>query len=171
MKSFLFISVIATFCGILLIPNSELRTVYAEIIDRVAAFVDDEPITLSELGERYEETKKVKPDIGRGQVLNTMVNRLLIKREAKKLKIKGRNEDEIINQYIDLKLRSYIRIKNEDIEQFYGENRKEFSEKTLAEVKDAIEKYLVEKEVNKRLKRLLHELKKKAYVKIQFKNE
>lgn len=54
------------------------------IKDRVVAFVDDNAITLSELEVMYSVTKKITPDTSKEDVLNTMVNRLLLLREAKK---------------------------------------------------------------------------------------
>ncbi len=50
--------------------------------DRVAAFVDEDSITASELQEQYMETLKMTPDITKEEVLNTMINRILILREA-----------------------------------------------------------------------------------------
>src|SRR3989304_5892407 len=56
------------------------------IKDRVVAFVDNTAITLSELDEVYTESLKHTPDITKEKVLNTLVNRLLLLREAKKLR-------------------------------------------------------------------------------------
>jgi len=66
-----------------------LPVVSAEVIDRVVAFVDDKAITLSELEEKYKAAVKLSPNIKKEDVLNTMINRVLLLREAKKLRIEG----------------------------------------------------------------------------------
>lgn len=139
----------------------------AELIDRVVAFVDDKAITMSELEENYRDTVKLKPDIKREEVLNTMINRMLLLREARKLRIEAATKDEILQEYIELKLKTFIKITEEDIREFYEKNRREFGRAEFDDVRDKIEDYLVEKEVNERLKRHIEELRSKAYIKIQ----
>ena len=139
----------------------------AELIDRVVAFVDDRAIILSELNENYKDTLKLKPDIKKEEVLNTMINRILLLREARKLRIEAPTKDEILREYIELKLKTFIKITEEDIREFYEKNRSEFGRAEFDDVRDKIEDYLVEKEVNERLKRHIEELRSKAYIKIQ----
>lgn len=140
----------------------------AELIDRVIAFVDDKAITLSELEENYKDAAKVKADIKREEVLNTMINRILLLREAQRLRIEAPTEDEPIHEYIELKLKTFIKITEDDIKDFYEKNKKEFGRVGLDDVRDRIENYLIEKEVNERLKKHIEELRSKAYIKIQF---
>ena len=139
----------------------------AELIDRVVAFVDDRAITLSELNENYKDTVKLKPDIKKEEVLNTMINRILLLREARKLRIEAPSQDDVIHEYIELKLKTFIKITEEDIREFYEKNRSEFGRAEFDDVRDKIEDYLVEKEVNERLKRHIEDLRSKAYIKIQ----
>jgi hypothetical protein len=134
--------------------------------DRVAAFVDDEAITSSELQEQYMETLKVTPDITKDEVLNTMINRILILREARKYRLERPSPDEVIKEYIDLKERAFIRVPETEIEKYYKENIGMFSGKEFDDVRDDIEQYLIEKELNVRLKKTLSELRKTAYIKI-----
>lgn len=134
--------------------------------DRVAAFVDDEAITNSELQEQYLETLKITPDITKDEVLNTMINRILIMREARKYRIERPSPDEVIKEYIDLKERAFIRVPETEIEKYYKENSGMFSGKEYDDVRDDIEQYLIEKELNVRLKETLRELRKTAYIKI-----
>lgn len=140
---------------------------HAELIDRVVAFVDDKAITLSELEENYRDSVKLKPEIMREEVLNTLINRTLLLREAKKLRIDAPSKDEIIHEYIELKLRTFIKITEEDIKDFYEKNTKEFGKTELDDVRDKIEDYLIEKEVNLRLKKHIEDLRSNAYIKIQ----
>lgn len=139
----------------------------AEVLsDWVVAFVDNEAITNSELQEQYRETLKITPDISKEEVLNTMINRILILREAKKYRIEGPSPDAVIKEYIDLKERAFIRVPETEIEKYFKENSGMFSGKKYEDVLDEIEQYLIEKELNARLKETLRKLRKTAYIKI-----
>jgi hypothetical protein len=143
----------------------------AAIFDRVVAFVGDQAITLSEFSEQYSKTLKVSPDVTETDVINTMINRLLLLKEARKYRIEAPTHDEIIREYIDFKVRAFIRVSESDVESFYKENVDQFHGKRYEEVRGEIEKYLTEKELNERLRETLKELRKKAYIKIQLEPE
>jgi len=143
----------------------------AEIFDRVVAFVNDQAITLSELQEQYDSAKKLTPDITQEGVLNTMINRLLLLSEAKKYSIEAPTKEEMLNEYIDLKVRAFITVSEKDIEMFYADNKDNFIGKDFEDVREEIEKYLTEKELNTRLKEALKELRKNAYIKIQLNSD
>lgn len=138
----------------------------SEIIDRVVAFVDDRAITMSELEDNYRDTVKLMPDIKKEEVLNTVINRILLLREAKKLRIEAASKDAIIQEYIELKLKTVIRITEEDMRDFYEKNKSEFGSIEFDDVRDKIEDYLIEKEVNEKLKKHIEDLRAKAYIKI-----
>ena len=157
-------------CAVLLAIN--LPFVFAEVVDRVAAFVDDKAITLSELEDNYNAAAKLRPDIKKEEVLNTKINRMLLLREAKKLRImEGANVDEVLREYIELKLKTFIKITEDDLREFYDKNRKEFGKADFDDAREKIEEYLVEKEVNIRLKKHIEDLRTKAYIKIQMDNK
>ena len=139
---------------------------HGELIDRVAAFVDDQAITMSELNETFERTRKMHADITRKEVLDTMINRAILLKEAKRLKLEAANDDELLSEYIELKVRSYIRLSQAALEEYYRENLAEFQGAPFESVREKIEEYLMEREVNKTLKQQIEELRKKAYVKI-----
>lgn len=143
-----------------------LFTAYA-YVDRVVAFVDDEAITLSELDQRFKDIQRLSPDSKKEQVLDSLINRKILLREARKYRIEAPTEDEVINEYIDLKIRAYIRVLESDIETFYRDNIDQFSGKRLVDVRDDIETYLAEKEVNERLSSELVKLREGSYIKIQ----
>jgi hypothetical protein len=144
-------------------------SLFADIRNRVVAFVDNNAITLSELEAKYEETLKVTPAITKEEVLTTMINRLLLLDEAKKMRLEAPTEDALLREYIDLKIRSFIRIKEEEVTDFYKKHINEFQGKELDDVRDEIEKYLTEKEVNERLKAHINELREKSCVRMQLK--
>jgi hypothetical protein len=142
--------------------------VFAEAIqDRVVAFIDNDAITLSELEEKYQATVTITPDISREEVLNTMVNKLLLLREARKIRLVAPSEDELLKEYIDLKIRAFIRIGEEALKGFYESNISQFEGKEFDEARDGIENYLVEKSVNQRLKSHIDELRGKSCVRMQ----
>lgn len=146
--------------GILLLPAS------AEVLDKVVAYVDTEAITLSELNETYEIMNQLSPGITRREVLDTMINRVLLIREARKLRLELADEDQLLNEYIELKIRSFINIKESDVLDFYQSNISDFKNKPYSDVKEEIEAYLREKEVNFRIKQHLDSLKENADIKI-----
>ncbi len=142
---------------------------YAELIDRVVAFMDDEAITLSEFRQQYKNTLKLSPQISEVEVLNTMINRKLLLKEAKKYRIEASSEDEVMKEYIDLKVRAFIKVSETGIEDFYKRNILKFSGRDYEDAREEIEKYLTEKELNEKLKEALEDLRKNAYIKIQLK--
>jgi len=141
---------------------------HAGIQDRVVAFVDNTAITLSDLEEKYAETLKAAPNITKEEVLATMVNRTLLLREAKRFRLEAPSEEEQLKEYIDLKIRAFIRIRDREVADFYQQHLVDFQGKEFDEVRDQIETYLTENELNQRLKSHIGELKGKACVKVQF---
>jgi len=141
----------------------------AEMRDRVVAFVDNIAITLSELEETYTKTQKVTPGITKDEVFNTMINRVLLLREAKKLKLEAHSENEMLRDYLDLKIRPFIRIKEEELIDFYEKHIRDFYGQEFEQVREKIETYLTEKEMNEHVKMHINELRGKAYIKLQLK--
>jgi len=148
-------------CHFLLVTDGS-----AAVSDRVIAFVDNDAITMSELDEQYNITRKISPDITIGEVLDTMINKILILREAHKYRIEAPSVEQVMQEYIDLKIRAFIRVGESDIVKFYQENKANFSGREFEDVRDEIDTYLTEKELNDRLKELLNELRENAYIKI-----
>lgn len=139
---------------------------YAGLIDRVVAFVDDKAITFSEFNDIYEKTRKVKQDISRSDVLNTIINRILLLKDAEKMKLEGKNDEEILKEYIELKIKAFVRIREEELEDFYKKNEAEFKGRSYENVSEGIEEYLTEMKINEILRKHIEDLKSKAYVKV-----
>jgi parvulin-like peptidyl-prolyl isomerase len=152
---------ILSFYSLLLTPYSFGFT------DRVVAFVDNDAITLSEFQQQRRDTAKLLSGVTDEEVINTMINRKLILREAKKYRIEAPAEEDIMKDFIDLKVRAFIKVGEQDIEDFYRQNIDKFEGKTFDIVRDEIEKYLTEKELNEMLKKVISDLRKSVYVKIQ----
>lgn len=139
----------------------------SEIKDRVAAYVDNEAITVSELEIAFADTLHVVPSITRIEVLHTMINRIILLREAKHIRLDAPNDDELLNEYIDLKIRAFIRIKEKELSAFYEQNSADFQGKDFDEVREEIEGYLIEKELNENLKEHIDNLRREACIEIQ----
>lgn len=156
------------FSGFLIIVSGFLLPAFvgAEVIDRVVAFIDDTAITQTELEDTYAETVKITPGATRLEALETMMNRRLLLREARKLRLKGENDSDILEQYINLKVKAFIRIEEDAVRKFYNENREKMGGMDYSSVRGDIERYLREIEVNRRLRDHLAELREKSYVKI-----
>ncbi|OGW38958.1 MAG: hypothetical protein A2Y97_11025 [Nitrospirae bacterium RBG_13_39_12] len=153
-------------CNFLLI-TSYLSVVNAEVRDRVVAFVDNTAITLSDLEDTYNDTLRVSPDTTKEEVLITMINRILLLGEANKLKLEAPSKDDLLREYIELRIKTFIRIKEEELIDFYRNHLGEFQGKEFDDVRDEIENYLTEKELNQRLKSHIKELRENSCIKIQ----
>ena len=167
---------ILTFCFLLLTSYFSLPTyIHSEVLDRVVAIVDDEAVMLSELNEAYQKALSSKTGATREEVLNGLINRVLLLKQAKKFShsIQTRNdydENTLIKEYIEKQLKTFIRIPFEEIEQFYEKNKEKFGSKDFYDVRDEIEELLIEKELNRRLIKHIEELRKNAYIKVQLKD-
>ena len=161
------LSCLISFC-FFLSAYSLLLTPYSfGFTDRVVAFVDNEAITLSEFQEQKQNTARILPGVTDEEVINTMINRKLILREAKKYRIEAPAEEDIMSDFIDLKVKAFIRVSEQDIEDFYRQNIDKFEGKAFDLVRDEIETYLTEKELNEMLKKVISDLRESVYIKIQ----
>lgn len=143
---------------------------HAELIDRVAAYVDNRAITYSEVKDNYEALRKTVPDVTVEEAINSLINRQILIDAAKDMRLEAGNEEEMIKLYIDIKIGSLIFIKEEDISDFYNKHISEFEGKDYFSVRDEIEKYLYHLEMNKRLKEHLEDLRNKKEIKILIKD-
>jgi hypothetical protein len=79
------------------------------------------------------------------------------------------SEEDLLKEYVDLKIKAFIRIKEDEIKAFHDEHIANFEGRELDEVRDDIENYLSEKELNLRLKAHISELRDSACIKVQLK--
>lgn len=149
-----------------LVLTAFLQPSTAELIDRVVAFIDDEAITLTDFMQYIEKAKKLAPGLSEEEAINALINRRLLLREAKRIRLRGKSDDELIKEYVDIKVRVFIKIPPEEIERFYNENRERFGKTLIDDVWDDIERLLREREVNKRLRKHIEKLREKSYIKI-----
>jgi hypothetical protein len=140
---------------------------HAEVLERVVAYVNDTAITLSEFREDAQRARKTLGNVSDSDIINSVINSVLLLQEAKKRRLEAPNNDQLVRDYIDIKIKSSVLIKDEEIERFYHENSGQFKDQDYLEVRDEIEKYLFELETNKQLKSYIEELRAKADIKIQ----
>lgn len=153
---------------LLLTLNSQLSTVCsAEVLNRVVAYVDDSAITLSEFRETFVRMKMTVSNISAEEVIASMINRRLLLKEAAKMRLEAATKDELLKDYIDIKIKASILIREKDTERFYNEHREDFKGKDYASVRDEIDKYLFEMEVNRQLKKHIEDLRANAEIKVQ----
>lgn len=146
------------------------RLCSAELIDRVVAYVDDHAITYSEFRDKFEKLKKALPAITEEEAVHSMINNLLLLEQAHKMRLEGPSEDDLVREYVDIRIKSRVFIKEDQLTAYFAEHRKEFGGKDYISVRDEIEKYLSELEINKQLKDHLQDLRKQANIVIQLKD-
>jgi len=144
-----------------------------EVIDHVVAAVDDIAITESELFEKYKSMLEINSQITLGKTLETMINRVLLIKDAKRFRMESKTDDELIDQYVDLKIRAMIKVTDKEVNEYYEKNKDNFEGKSLEMVSGEIVRYLTELKVNTRLKENLRSLREKSnvIVNVQFSNE
>jgi len=153
---------------------SSVTAVHAEVLDRIVAIVNDEIILQSEFNDYLMKVGESDPGVSGIKALNDMVDRILLLEQAKRLKLGSsgdsgapRDDDALIKEYIERRIRAFIHIPIEEIESYYNSNRQEFGDREFYEVKDEIEGRLVEAALEKKLAEHIEELKKNAYIRIQ----
>ena len=141
----------------------------AELIDRVVAYVDDHAITYSEFKDKFGQLKKVLPDMTEEEAVNSMINNLLLLEQAHKMRLEASTDDDLVKEYIEIRIKSRVFIKEEQVAAYYAGHRTEFGGKDYLSVRDEIEKYLSELEINKQLKEHLQDLRQQSNIVIQLK--
>jgi hypothetical protein len=95
----------------------------AEVLERVVAVVDGELVMLSELEESYQETVNAGIEVSREEVLEGLINRILLFNQSRKITRRymftarvEREENVLINEYIEKRLKAFIRIPQNEVE-------------------------------------------------------
>jgi len=154
-----------------------VNKVYAEVVERVVAIVNDDLVLLTEFREAFQTARKTDGSVSEEEVLNKMIDDMLLHGEAKKYRtgtedkgiITDKDNDAVIQEYIDRRIKALIHIPYYEIEKYYQTNRDSYRDREILEVRDEIEGRLVEAELSVRVRGFIEELRKKAYVRIQLK--
>jgi hypothetical protein len=161
------------FCSI-----QDPAAIKAEVMERVVAVVNDEVILLSEFNEDFIYQKKIKPEITPLEVLDRMIDRALLLEQARKFmsgspSVSGStslNDDDVIDEYVDRRIRSLIHIHFDDIEAHYNENRVMFAERSFYDVRDEIEALLADTELERMKKEHLDKIRQVSYIRVRLDN-
>ena len=148
---------------------------HAEMLDRIVAIVNDDVILHSEFSRAFETAMEYAPDVTASDVLDEMIDRLLLLKEARKFRItspddeQGKAKDDmlIIKEYIDVRLKGFIHVPYEDVEYYYYQKKDSFSGKEFFDVRNEIEEFLIEQELTIKLNEYIDDLKRNAYIRIQ----
>ncbi len=167
----IYFKILKFFFAVHLFMMSFVNFSHGIIIDRLAAYVDDSAITFSEFEEEFRKFNNSGTDITQKEVIDSMINRLLLVKEARKIRFDSHSEDELINHYLDIKIRSRLFVKEDEVVNFYKKNIEQFKGQDYYLVKDQIEEYLLEKEFNDILKKHIQELRQKAEIKVLIKDK
>ncbi len=149
--------------------------VYAEVLERIVAIVNNEVILLSEFENDYRTVVNSGAKTTEREFLDKRINRLLLLEQATKFSFKvsalshemPASENDIINEYIERRIKAFIHIPFEEIESYYRSNRESFDNKEFYDVRDEIENYLIEKKLNGRLLEHIKDMRKRSYIRIQ----
>jgi hypothetical protein len=150
--------------------------VSAALLERVVAVVDDNAILLSELKNEVRLAQEKNNDITEEEVLQDMINRVIIIDQIKRFRIgtssgaqKNVDDRELVQRYIDRRVKSLIYIPFEEIETYYLSHKEKYHGRELQEVKSEIESQLREGRLKEQLDEHMADLKKGIYIRIQLK--
>lgn len=150
-------------------------SVSADVLERIVAIVNDDVILLSEFKEELRRVEEYGSDFSEEGVLNDMINKMLLLNEAKKFRLNTRSsrseitveDHDIVNEYVERRIKAFIHVPYEDIEAYYRENSERFEGREFYDVRDDIEQYLIREELKFRVQDHIDELRKKSYIRIQ----
>ncbi len=152
-----------------------LNSVYAELLERIVAIVNEEIILLSELKNEVQLRKSQAAEVSDAEVLDDMINRRLLLGQAKRMSIEGDAEsdkslmtdDIIINGYIERRVKAFIYIPLKDMEGYYSDNAGSYGDKKFYDVKSEIEAKLIETKLKEKLQEHIRDLRKDSYIRVQ----
>lgn len=147
---------------------------YAELIERVVAIVNNEPILYSELQEAVASESSKGRAVTEEGALDALIQRDLILQHARKIGLTDQShlrnraqEDRVIETYVERRIKALIHVPFNEIEDYYRSNTARFHDRDLYEVWDEIESILREERLQMRINNHMAELRKGAYIRIQ----
>jgi hypothetical protein len=137
-----------------------------ETIDRVVAYIDHIAITRRELDAQHAKELSLHPSRTRRQTLEAMINTTLMLRDARRLRLGANDDAELLEKYLDLKVRALVLVTDKDIGIYYNENRERMGNRSLRAVKPEIRAYLEELKYNRTLKEHIARLRVSVLIEI-----
>ncbi len=141
---------------------------YARMIDRVVAFVDDEAITYVDLMDFINRMNSKGIKVKEKEAISTLVNRKLLIKDALRLKLEAENDDELIDKYINIKIRPFVLVREEEVRGYYNKHKEKLSGVSYQRIRRKIMKLIFEKKLNRAITARLKELRKRHVVKINY---
>ena len=132
-----------------------------DTIDRIVAIVDSHAITERELNAMHGLQARGGD---KADTLEEMINRYLILREAKLLRIEGEDSDEVFGKYISLKVRTLISVTDGEARRYYWRHKNDFGSAGFDAVKGEIKAIIEDRKTAEKLSTLLKELRSKAEI-------
>ena len=86
------------------------------------------------------------------------------------MRLEASTDDDLVKEYIEMRIKSRVFIKEDQLAAYYAAHSKEFGGRDYLSVRDEIEKYLSELEINKQLKEHLQDLRKQSNIVIQLRS-
>lgn len=157
-----YISALVMLFRILLIAFTVLQSVSsdAKIIDRIVAYVDYDAITSVDLQRFMEDLKSRAVKTTPKEAVEVLINRKIFIKEARRLKLKARTDEALIEKYIDIKIKPFIFVKDEEILKYYREHLDVFKDKPFEELREQLRKVVYEKKLNRAIKEHIRKLRK-----------
>lgn len=135
-------------------------------IDKVVAYINNTAITKRELDEQHSKNLLIFPEISRRQTLEAMINTKLMLIDARKMRLSAADDTKLLQKYLDLKVRSLVLVTDNDVTEYFRENREKFGNSSLQDVKETIRVYLEEALYNKLIKDHINSLMQRSVIKI-----
>jgi hypothetical protein len=148
---------------------------HAELIERVVAIVNDEVILLSEFNDAYKSAVLAGSRMTEEEFLDDMINRVLILEQAKRFRFEGSlssrdvSDNILVEKYLEKRIKAFIHIPFEDIENYYLANPALFEGRGFYEVRDEIEAFLIDEKLGAKMYEHIEELRDNAYIRVQLK--
>jgi hypothetical protein len=162
----------------LLLTSYFLLPTYSQAVDldRIVAIIDDDVILSSELEDAFLVAVMTDDGVTKDEVLEDMIDRFLLLKQAKRFRISSpgnggeiNEDDRIVNEYIEKRIRAVIYIPFEKMESYYMDNIESYGNRKFHKVKNEVEAELIEEELKTRLKKHVKELRGRAYIRVQVK--
>jgi hypothetical protein len=138
------------------------------------AVVNKEVILYSELQAAVTKAKAAGEEKSEIEILEERINRTLLLEQAMKFRVEMEtyNQDDtearnMIDDYINRRIKAFIHVPFEEIENYYMSHKDEFSGRDVYEAWDAIENRLRIDRLTLKLDEHISMLRKEAYIKVQ----
>ncbi len=139
---------------------------YAYTVDKLVAYIDEIAITSRELDNAHAEWVTQSLKRSRTQTLEALINTTLILREARRLRLIAPDDSSLIHQYLDLKVRALIFVREVEVKGYYDDNIDKFVGITYEEASAEIRRYLTELNYNEKLRQHMQSLRDNAHIRI-----